>query len=298
MLFMTGRPAGRLLRLALAALLFVALLPAPVVRALEVPAYQGYVNDYAAMLTPAARASLTRTLQEFDASDSTQIAVLTVESLEGDSLEDFSIRTADKWKIGQKGKDNGVLLLAVKNDRKLRIEVGRGLEGVLTDLLAGRIVDQVIRPFFKAGQFDQGFTAGVTAIIQATRGEFVAEQGPRPGPRRQKSPPFLAYLVFGGAIISVLGRISRPLGGVAGALLLPLLVFAGLSMPFSLLTLLFLLPLGGLGGFLLPLFLVASGRHHGGFYGGGFGGGGGGGGGGFGGFGGGGFGGGGASGGW
>ncbi|MDH5299428.1 MAG: TPM domain-containing protein, partial [Desulfobulbaceae bacterium] len=96
----------------------------PPVRALAVPAYRGYVNDYADLLSPATEARLERALQSFDLSDSTQIAVLTIPSLEGEDLEGFSIRTVEGWKIGQKGKDNGVLFLVVKNDRKMRIEVG------------------------------------------------------------------------------------------------------------------------------------------------------------------------------
>ena len=117
----------------LAAFLLLAVLllgTAGVALALAVPAYRGYVNDYAHMMSAQEQERLERALQSFDLSDSTQIAILTIPSLEGDSLEDFSIRTADKWKIGQKGKDNGVLLLIVKNDRKIRIEVGRGLEPV------------------------------------------------------------------------------------------------------------------------------------------------------------------------
>jgi uncharacterized membrane protein YgcG len=105
--------------------------------ALDVPPYKGYVNDYADMISPQEEMKLERALQSFELTDSTQVAILTIPSLEGDSLEDFSIRTVDQWKVGQKGKDNGVLLLVAKNDRKIRIEVGRGLEPVLTDLLSG-----------------------------------------------------------------------------------------------------------------------------------------------------------------
>lgn len=267
--------------------------------ALDVPPYHGYVNDYAHMISPAVKARLERTLEAFDRSDSTQIAILTIDSLQGEPLDDFSIRTVDAWGIGQKGKDNGVLLLAVKNDHKLRIEVGRGLEGVLTDLAAGRIVDLIIAPRFKAGRFDEGFEAGVAAIIQTTRGEFHPD---RLRPRRGKEPPPLfTYLFFGALIVGFLGSVSRKLGVGAGALLLPLLFLLG-GGPFGLLILLLLVPVGAFGGLLLPLILAAFLRGGGGgFYmgGGGFGGGGGGfGGGGFGGFGGGGFGGGGASGSW
>jgi uncharacterized protein len=261
--------------------------------ALEPPAYKGYVNDYAHMLKPDTALQLEQALRSFDQKDSTQVAVLTIDSLEGDSLEDFSIRTVDKWKVGQKGKDNGVLLLIVKNDRKIRIEVGRGLEGVLTDLAAGRIVDNVIRPLFKEGRFDEGITAGAAAIIQTCRGEFTAEPRSTRQGRGRGSSPDMGYLVFGLFIISFLGRASRPLGMIAGAVLLPLAVFLGFS-SFSLLLLFLLMPVGAMGGLLLPL-IFSNMLMGGGGFGGGFGGGGDGG---FGGFGGGGFGGGGASGGW
>ena len=107
---------------------FILLLTAPPARCLEVPSLKGRVNDYANMISPQVRSRLENELRNFEKTDSTQIVVLTVNSLEGDSLEDFSIRVAEAWKIGQKGKDNGAILLVAKNDRKTRIEVGRGLK--------------------------------------------------------------------------------------------------------------------------------------------------------------------------
>jgi len=261
--------------------------------ALEPPAFRGYVNDFAKLLPPAVAQEIEQALRSFEESDSTQVAVLTIDSLEGDSLEDFSIRTVEKWGIGQRGKDNGVLFLVVKNDRKLRIEVGRGLEGVLTDLATGRILDNIVRPLFKAGRFDDGIKAGVAAIIQTSRGEFMADRRPaRPG-RHQEPPPALAYLFFGLFVTSFLGRASRPLGMLAGAILLPLAAFFGVPTS-GLLFLLLLMPIGAVGGLLLPLIVgnMLLGRGGMPMGGGGFGGGG------FGGFGGGSFGGGGASGDW
>jgi len=264
--------------------------------ALEVPVHQGYVTDLAGMLSPPVRQRLEQTLLAFEETDSTQIAVLTIPSLEGDSLEDFSIRTVDAWKIGQKGKDNGVLLLVSKNDRKIRIEVGRGLEGVLTDILSGRIIDNIITPRFKAGRFEEGFEAGVSAIIAASRGEFKATQT-RNGKQGKEAPSLFNYLIFFALLVGFLGRIGRTAGVVAGGVLLPLFVFLGLASPLGWLLLLLLIPAGALLGLILPL-LFAGGGGRGGYYmGSGFGGGGfssGG----FGGFGGGGFGGGGASGSW
>lgn len=264
--------------------------------ALEVPQYQGYVTDLAGMISPGERQRLEQTLLAFEQSDSTQIAVLTIPSLEGDSLEDFSIRTVEAWKIGQKGKDNGVLLLVSKGDRKIRIEVGRGLEGVLTDLLAGRIVDQVISPRFKAGQLDEGFDAGISAIISAARGEFKSTGSSRRAAHKGGQSSLFNYLIFFAILVGFLGRLSKPVGALTGAVLLPFFAFLGVSSPVGWLILLLLIPGGALLGLLLPI-LFANASRGGGFYmgGGGFGGGDGGG---FGGFGGGGFGGGGASGGW
>jgi len=264
----------------------------------EVPDYHGYVNDYAAMLSPEAREKLERVLSSYDLSDSTQVAILTIDSLEGDQLEDFSIRVVDKWKIGQKEKDNGVLFLVVKNDRKMRIEVGRGLEHVLTDLAAGRIIDRVVTPLFRAGHFDEGFEAGTEAIIQTTRGEYSADTGKR---GRGEPPRFFKYLLFGMLLMIFLASSSKILGAAGGAVLLPLITFMGLPGSVAWIVLLLLVPVGAFAGLLLSSILTAMPGHggigrRGGFYtGSGFGGLGGGG---FGGFGGGGFGGGGASGGW
>jgi len=269
-------------------------------RGLDVPPLKGYVNDYANMMSPAARAQLEKELKDFERSDSTQVVVLTVESLDGDVLESFSIRVAETWKIGQKGKDNGVILLVAKKERKTRIEVGRGLEGKLTDLTAGRIVQLVINPQFKRGDFDAGFTSGIRAVIDATRGEFKADRVRRTSSTRGIVSSFMPLIVFGAVCLLVLGRISRYLGGAAGLIGLPLV---GLTLGLSLAGIIFLGFLGLALGIFLPVFFDgpfgrAGGYRHGvwgtggGFSSGGFDGGGG-----FGG-GGGGFGGGGASGGW
>lgn len=273
-------------------------------QALEVPAYHGYVNDYAGMISPEVENRLAGTLRAFERSDSTQVAILTIKSLEGEALDDFSIRVVDKWQVGQKDKDNGVLLLIAQQDRKVRIEVGRGLEPVLTDLLSGRIIDNVITPQFRGGNFEAGIEAGVGAIIQATRGEF---QGGGKGARSRNGgepSPLFKFMFFGLIGVALLGSNSRKLGIGAGALLFPLAFFLGLLPSLSFLLLLLLVPVGALGaGWLLPLVMAGALKNsgslggRGGYYGGGFGGRSGGGGG-FGGFGGGGFGGGGASGGW
>ena len=100
-------------------------------RALNVPKLQGYVNDYANMISGPARAKLEEELRSFEQSESTQLVILTIPSLEGESPEDFSIRVVEAWKLGQARKDNGILLLVSKDDREIRIEVRRGLRGDL-----------------------------------------------------------------------------------------------------------------------------------------------------------------------
>jgi uncharacterized protein len=262
--------------------------------ALEVPALKGHVNDYAGMMSQETRLKIENELKAFEQSDSTQIAILTIPSLEGEVLEQYSIKVAEAWKIGQKGKDNGAILIVSLQDRKTRIEVGRGLEGKLTDLMAGRIVNFVINPRFKRNDFDGGFIAATQAIIDATRGEFKADE--RPATARKKQSSSLPVLfIFGAIALLTLGRISRVLGGAAGAVGFSLI---GLFLGFPLIAIA-LIGLLGLGmGIFLPLLFGGFGG--GGFFPGGFGGFGGGGGGDSGGFGGGGgdFGGGGASGDW
>ena len=266
--------------------------------ALNVPKLQGYVNDYADMMSPSAKAELENELRAFEQTDSTQIVILTTPSLEGEGIEDFSIKVADSWKIGQAGKDNGIIFIVAKQDRKMRIEAGRGLEGKLTDLMAGRIIDLVVKPRFKRGDFDGGFIAGVSALIDATRGEFKADGNHRPQ-KHERSSQILTFLIFGGIILLVLGSFSRILGGLGGAVGLPLFMSL-MGLPLGLVTLLILAILGLGAGLFLPV-IFSAGRHDrgGGFWygGGGYSGSGGGFGGGFSG-GGGGFGGGGASGGW
>lgn len=147
----------------------------PGLSALEIPKRpQGYVNDGAGLLSPSARAALDDQLRAFEDKTSNQVVVATFPSLEGESLEDFSLRLAEAWKIGQKGKNNGVLFLVFRNERKMRIEVGYGLEGVLPDLIAGQIIRQVVAPYFRRGDTTGGIIAGVNAILQATQGEFKA----------------------------------------------------------------------------------------------------------------------------
>ena len=131
-----------------------------------------YVNDYAALLSEGARRNLEAVLGQFEKETSNQIVVAIFPSLDGQVLEDFSIKLAEKWKIGTKKNNNGVILLIFKNDRKVRIEVGYGLEGALPDATARMIIQREITPSFRQGDFDGGVTRAVNAMIQATKGEY------------------------------------------------------------------------------------------------------------------------------
>lgn len=141
--------------------------------ALEVPSRpEGYVTDQADILSSAVEAKVENYLRQFESQTSNQVIVATFPSLEGGSLEDFSIRLAEAWKPGQKDKDNGVILLIFKDDRQIRIEVGYGLEGALPDALAGTIIQQEIAPRFREGQYEEGVLYGLQAILQAISGEY------------------------------------------------------------------------------------------------------------------------------
>ena len=202
--------------------------------ALSVPPLAAHVNDYAGMISKETAAELEQELTRFEQTDSTQIVLLTIPSLEGETLEDFSIKVAEAWKIGQKGVDNGVILLVARDDRKVRIEVGRGLEGKLTDLEAGRIVRNRIFPHFRAGDFDSGVRDGVQAIIEVTRGEYKAENSAPTQTTRRGVPPILTLLIFLFIALVFTGAVSRVLGAATGAIGLPVvakLAFSSLALP-------------------------------------------------------------------
>ena len=125
-------------------------------RAADVPFLSGRVVDNAEILSPATRASVTEKLKAHEQKTGNQIAVLTVPTIGSDSIEEYATRVFESWKLGQKGKDNGVLVVVAPKDRKMRIEVGYGLEGTLTDVAASRIIRNVMTPAFKSSDFDKG----------------------------------------------------------------------------------------------------------------------------------------------
>jgi uncharacterized protein len=144
-----------------ALLLFAALAMAQV----AIPPLTARVTDQTATLSPATTAALEASLAAFEARKGSQIAVLIVPTTAPESIEQYALRVAETWKLGRKGVDDGALLLVAKDDRTLRIEVGYGLEGALTDITAKRIVAEIITPRFRDGDFDGGVKAGVERMV-------------------------------------------------------------------------------------------------------------------------------------
>src|SRR6267142_2845148 len=212
----------------LAPTIFFSLTPA-----LDVPPLRGRINDYAGLI-PADRArALEERLASFEAETGHQIAVLTIPSLKGDSLEDFSIRVAETWKIGKKGFDNGALLLIARDDRKLRIEVGYGLEGVMPDAIASRIIREVITPRFRSGDYAGGIEAGVDAILKITKGETLPERT-RSAPTASQGGSLITILMITAMLALFIGMTRRKLfggavGGAASGLVTSLFASGGLG---------------------------------------------------------------------
>jgi uncharacterized protein len=189
-----------------------------------VPPLTGRVVDQTATLSSGDIAALTQTLKDLEARKGSQVAVLIVPTTEPETIEQFSIRVAEAWKIGRKKIDDGALLVVAKNDRHLRIEVGYGLEGALTDVTTKRIIDEDITPKFKAGDFAGGISAGIDRMIRVIDGEPLP--APEPPHWRGTSTfdptdllnPFLIIpvLLFGGLMRSMLGRLLG--SAVAGGL--------------------------------------------------------------------------------
>lgn len=160
------------------------------------------VNDYAALLNDDEAAAIETRLKAIEGETSNQFVLAIFKSLEGGSLEDFSIRLADAWKIGQKGKDNGVILLLFTEDRKVRIEVGKGLEGVITDAHSGRIIREIIAPFFREGKYAAGLMGAVDALDKSSKGEFKAE-GKKSGKGGSDTAGMAALFVIFGSIFGI-----------------------------------------------------------------------------------------------
>lgn len=191
----------------------------------EVPALTGPVVDDAGLLSRSTRDVVANALRELRARGGSQITVLTIDSLSGISIEEAGIKVVDTWKLGDKKVEDGVLLLIAKAERKIRIEVGRGREGVLTDADSKRIIDQSIKPLFKAGDYDSGVLVGIYQIAHKTDPAVDLEPFLQGGARSQSSTPeegspLRIFVIIVIVIIFLMmrgGRRSRFYGGGGGS---------------------------------------------------------------------------------
>lgn len=182
----------------------------------EFPELTGRVVDRADMLPPAEEARLSQMLQAHEQASTEQVVVVTLPDLQGFPIEDFGYQLGRHWGIGQKGEDNGALLIVARDERKVRIEVGYGLEGRLTDANASLIINRIITPAFRQGDFATGIVDGAEAMIQVLGGEPLAlPQGPA---AQEKPKPGLVGLFF--MIMLMVSLMGGRGGGRGGAALL------------------------------------------------------------------------------
>jgi uncharacterized protein len=205
-----------------AALLCCAL---PVQAQSGIPKNDGWVTDLAGFLTPAQERSLETLMESYRQGSGHEIAVLTVPNLGRKSLEQLSLEVSREWGLGQKGKNDGALLLITKDERKVRIEVGRGLEGTITDSISGRIIRGAITPYFKKGRPYEGIQAGLMAMHAAAGGEY--GKIPQPRGRRSRGRMGLLPLLFIFFVASRFFRGGRG-GGCLGGLLLGSMLSGGM----------------------------------------------------------------------
>lgn len=181
-----------------------------------IPALKQRVTDLTNTLSPADAQALEHKLAGWEQQTGNQLAVLMVPTTNPEPIEAYSIRVADAWKIGRKGQDNGALLLVAKDDKKMRIEVGYGFEGVLTDATSRRIIAEIMAPQFRENRFAQGIGAGVDQIIAVvTKGEPMAAPAAKPKSSRGSGFPIEMLLIVVFVIVPILGGILRRIFGKA-----------------------------------------------------------------------------------
>lgn len=262
------------LRFLLVLSLLAAVLPANALQA--VPALNNTVTDLTNTLSVQEQAALSNKLQQFFEAKGSQVAVLIVPTTQPEAIEQYSIRVVDEWKLGREKEDDGVLVLIAKQDRKMRIEVGYGLEGAIPDLVAKRIISRTLAPHFKRGQFYQGVNKATDQLMQLIEGENLPEFD-----RRAQRPMafgdilplvIIGGMIFGGILRAVFGNV---MGGIVNGGIIGFLVYlfgAGLFAALIFGFIGFIIGMAGGNGAL-------GGRHYGGYGGyggssGGFGGGG------------------------
>ncbi len=200
--------------IALVVILLVSTMPAS---ALDPPELQRYVTDLAGVLSSGDVDRIEQLLRQYDEATSNQFIVLVVPSLEGESLEDFSMRVAEKNRIGQKGKDNGLLLLVAVNDRKMRFEVGYGLEPVLTDAATSLIISDMLAPQFRSGNYAQGIYDGMQTAIKISTGEFSVSERSSRRQSKGKGGSRVGLIIFI-VIVFLITRGKKGRGGRGGGM--------------------------------------------------------------------------------
>ena len=241
--------------LARALCLLSLLLAGPVLHAeVAVPPLKTRVTDLTGTLALSQRETLEQELRTFEARKGSQIAVLIVLTTQPEAVEQYSIRVAEAWKLGRKGVDDGVLLLVAKQDRELRIEVGYGLEGVIPDAVAKRVISEIIIPYFKQGDFYGGIHAGVARLIRLVDGEPLPPPEARDrswsGIQDMLPIAFLAVMIGGGFLGALLGRLvgAAVAGGIVSVVFWITIGSLIGSFLAGLVVFLFTLAIGGSGG--------------------------------------------------
>ncbi|TGK88082.1 YgcG family protein [Leptospira bourretii] len=196
-----------------------------------VPKLERRVMDHAGILSEATITQIETNLKQFEAETSNQIAVYTTPSLQEEPIEEVAIQIFDEWKLGQKSKNNGVLFIIAPNERKMRIEVGRGLEGALTDIQAKQIIRDELKPRFKAKDMDGGVIAGVNAIMATIRGEYTPSADDVATTGNSSDDEVFSSGIVGG-IFTLISLIVPSIGGI-------IFTIIGLLVLFPLLTFLF-----------------------------------------------------------
>jgi uncharacterized protein len=242
-----------------------------------IPSLSSPVTDLTGTLTRDQVASLDQTLRAFEARKGSQVAVLIVPTVQPESIEQYSIRVAEVWQLGRKGVDDGVIFVIAKNDRIMRIEVGKGVEGALPDAIANRIIREDVMPHFRSGEYYLGVVAGLDRIMRVVDGEplpqpSIAQRARKPGSDIGSALPVLLIvaMVVGGVLRAIFGRVGgASLASLAAGFIVWLLIGTVAVAAIAAIIAFFITLLGGNGR--------SGGRGFGGgFGGGGFGGGGGG----------------------
>ena len=189
--------------------------------AIDVPPLKSRVTDLTTTLSAQQRASLEQTLAEFEARKGAQLAVLIVPSTQPETIEQYAVRVEEAWKLGRKGVDDSVLLVIAKDDRRLHFEVGYGLEGVLPDAIAKRIIDNDIVPRFRDGDFYGGIRAGMDRVMRVVEGEKLPPPAAHGVARSTHLHPewlfaLFIFVVIGGSVLrAIFGRFTG--AGIVGA---------------------------------------------------------------------------------